>query len=79
MTDEFSEQITKSAAGSIWNNGSSNINYVGQSGYTITTYIAAPNILTITVLKSTAYSSATNNTPVNVAFTIGGLELTFNE
>ena len=59
-------------------NGSSNIDYVGQSGYTITTYIAAPNTLTITILKSTAYSSSTNNTPVNVAFTVGGLELTFN-
>lgn len=59
-------------------NGSSNIDYVGQSGYTINTYIAAPNAVTISVIKSTTYSSSTNNTPVNVAFVVNGLQLTFN-
>lgn len=59
-------------------NGSANLNYVGQSGYTINTYIGAPNMVTISVIKSTAFSSSTNNTPVNVAFVVGGLQLTFN-
>lgn len=60
-------------------NGSSNIDYASTSGYTINTYIGAPNAVTISIIKSSAYSSSTNNTVVNAAFVVNGLELTFNE
>ena len=59
-------------------NGTSNIDYANTSGYTINTYIAAPNAVTISIIKSSAYSSSTNNTPVNAAFVVEGLQLTFN-
>ena len=60
-------------------NGSSDIDYVRASGYTINTYIGAPNAVTIMILKSSAHSGSTNNTPVNFAFAVNGLQLTFNE
>ena len=60
-------------------NGSSDIDYARASGYTIKTYIGAPNAVTIMIVKSSAHSGSTNNTPINFAFAVNGLQLTFNE
>ena len=60
-------------------NSSSDIDYATASGYTINTYIGAPNAVTIMILKSSAHSNSTNNTPINFSFAVNGLQLTFNE
>ena len=59
-------------------NGVSDIDYATTSEYTISTYIGAPNAVTISIIKSSEHSNSTNNTPINMAFAINGLQLTFN-
>ena len=60
-------------------NGTSDVDYASASGYTINTYIGAPNAVTIMILKSSEHSNSTNNTPINFSFAVNGLQLTFNE
>lgn len=62
-------------------NGSSYIDYANTTGYTVTTYKATDNMITIVVDATNAYSSGTNNTPISLAFNPSNnnaLRLTFN-
>ena len=59
-------------------NGTSGIDYAAASDVTISTYITSENAITIRLVKTTAYSSATNNTTINAAFSGNNFTLTFN-
>ena len=59
-------------------NGSSYINYVTAAGYTVKPIIAAPNAVSIQIIKDTDFGG-TNNTPVSLVFNAGGLNLKFNK
>ena len=62
-------------------NGSSYIDYANTTGYTVTTYKATDNMITIVIDATNAYSSGTNNTPISLAFNPSNnnaLKLTFN-
>lgn len=48
------------------NSTSTYTEYVGTSGYTITADISSPTSITIRITKSSAFTNATNNTPVVV-------------
>ena len=58
------------------NNESGYQEYVGRSGYTITTHIVTDNMVTIFITKSTAWTNTTNNTPIVAK---GVIDLTFKE
>lgn len=47
------------------NNNSSATNYVGLSGYTVSSTIQN-NMISINIAKSSAYTNATNNTPLSI-------------
>ena len=57
------------------NNNSNFTEYVGASGYTITTGISGSTSITIRITKSSAFTNGTNNTPVSLA---GYIKLTVN-
>ena len=59
-------------------NGSSNIDYKTQTGITVNAYKSAENAVFIQIKMSNTTWGGTNNTPVSVAFTNGGLDITLN-
>lgn len=57
----------------------SNTNFLA-SAYTVTTTVPADNLLVIIVQKSSAFTGATNNSPIVVTGIAGsGIKVTFNE
>ena len=58
-------------------NGSKYIDYITTAGYTVNPIIAAPNAISVQVIKDTEFGGS-NNTPVSLLFNTGGLDLTFN-
>lgn len=58
------------------NNNSSATNYVGLSGYTVS-YTLQDNIISINITKSSAYTNATNNTPLSVY--IDSISISFSQ
>ena len=70
------EMIVRGVAGYV--NGSSYIDYEATTGYTVTATVTEDNVVELVVVATTAYTGATNNTPVSVVFPAGGLDLTFN-
>ena len=60
-------------------NGSSAINYATGSNYTINALKIDDHSIFIQLKSTTAFSGATNNTPINIVFNADCLQLTFNE
>lgn len=60
-------------------NGNTYLDYVATSGYTVTASKATDNSFNIIIMATDAYTSGTNNTPINAVFNINGLDVTFNE
>ena len=58
------------------NSQSSAVNYATTSGYTITPTLR-DNVITVSLVKSSAFTNATNNTPVAIYF--DNIAITFNE
>ena len=52
------------------NNSAGYTQYVGASGYTLTSVKGSDNSLNITLSKSTAFTNATNNTPISARVTL---------
>lgn len=48
------------------NSTSGYIEYVGSSDYTVTAWISSPNSISLRLQKSSAFTNATNNTPVSL-------------
>lgn len=60
-------------------NGSSMINYAADSSYTINASKIDDYSIFVQIKATSAFSGATNNTPVNIAFNANYFQLTFNE
>ena len=52
------------------NNTAGYVQYVGASGYTLSSVKGSDNSLNITLVKSTAFTNATNNTPISARVTL---------
>ena len=55
------------------------IDYSADTSYTITASKTDDHSIFIQIKGTSAFSGATNNTPVNIAFNADYLQLTFNE
>ena len=52
------------------NNTAGYVQYVGASGYTLNSVKGSDNSLNITLIKSSAFTNATNNTPISARVTL---------
>ena len=53
--------------------------YAADSNYTVTALKTSDNTVTINIIGTSAFSSATNNTPINATCVAGDIIMTFNE
>lgn len=60
-------------------NGTSAIDYAADSKYTINVFKVDDHSIFIQIKSTIAFTSATNNTTINIAFSANCLQLTFNE
>ena len=60
-------------------NGSAYMDYASEAGYSIAAQISTDNMVYIGITATNAFTSGTNNTPINVQAVAAGIQLTFNE
>ena len=60
-------------------NGAGYIEYVAETGYSVSATITTDNMVYIGITATNAFSGGTNNSPVNVQAVAAGIELTFNK
>lgn len=58
--------------------GSNYVDYATATGFTVTATITNENTIYFTIAATTAYSGATNNTPIQVIFPANGMDIEFS-